>query len=304
MLKFEQIASELITIRDFIRWATSQFLKEKLFYGHGIADALSEAVYLVLYALYLPYNLDTDYFDTRLTTSEKKDIFNILIKRIEKRIPASYITHEAWFAGLSFYVDERVLIPRSSLAEIIEEELQPWVNPEKVERILDLATGSGCIAIACADRFPQAQVDATDISENALAVARINVLRHNIEEQVSLIQSDLYQNLSDQIYDVIISNPPYVPLSEMEDLPKEYTYEPRLGLEAGQEGLDCVIPILKQASHYLSDEGVLIVEVGNSKEALIKTFPDLPFTWLEFERGEEGVFLLHKQDLLESNIND
>lgn len=224
----------------------------------------------------------------------------LINRRIEKRIPVSYLTHEAWFSGLPFYVDERVLIPRSPIAELIEEGFQPWVDSKEINDILDLCSGSGCIAIACAKHFPDADIDATDISTDALAVAKINILRHDVENQVHLYHSNLFQNLPKKKYDLIISNPPYVNKEEMQTLPLEFKHEPSLGLEGGDEGLDLVIQILKNAKHYLNPQGLLIVEVGNSDTALIEKFPDMPFTWLEFQRGGGGVFLLTQEQLAAS----
>ena len=221
----------------------------------------------------------------------------LIEQRVTKRIPLSYLTHEAWFAGLSFYVDERVLIPRSPLAELIQKHFQPWIGANEPEAILDLCTGGGCIAIACAKAFPDAQVDASDVSLDALAVAKINALRHEVEEQVHLIESDLFSAIPPKKYDIIISNPPYVSTDEMSTLPAEYAHEPSLGLHAGQEGLDFVSTILEQSPNYLKPNGLLIIEVGNSEGALEKTFPNMPFTWLEFEQGGGGVFVLTANQL-------
>ena len=290
--------AELLTIRDMLRWTISRFNEAGLCYGHGTDGAWDEAVALILHTLHLPHNIDPSIIDARLTTSERNTLYNIIQRRIEERIPLAYLTHEAWFAGLAYYVDERVLIPRSPLAELIENQFQPWVEPEQIHSILDLCTGSGCIAIACANVFPEAVIDATDISVDALAVAKMNVLRHQVENQVHLYQANLFDGLPQKKYDLIVSNPPYVNTEEMANLPQEYHHEPKVGLAAGTEGLDSVIHILQQASHYLNPRGTLIVEVGNSEHALNEKYPHIPFTWLEFQRGGGGVFLLTAEQLL------
>jgi ribosomal protein L3 glutamine methyltransferase len=280
-----------------LHWAVKRFEAASLFYGHGTDNAWDEAVMLVLHALKLPPDVDAKIADRVLTPDEHLAITKLIMRRIEQRIPAAYLINEAWFAGLSFYVDERVLIPRSPIAELIERQFAPWINTEDVHTILDLCTGSGCIAIACAKYFPTAQIDATDISTDALAVAKINNERHQTNDQVKLIQSDLFAELKNKKYDIIVSNPPYVATAEMQALPEEYKHEPALGLAAGDHGLDIVIKILQTAKKYLTPHGILIVEVGNSKDVLIKRFPKLPFIWLEFTCGESEVFLLIAEQL-------
>lgn len=289
--------SELYTLRDMIRWAVSHFNEAGLYYGHGTDNAWDEAVALVLHTLYLPHNVNPTVMDARLTSQEKDKIHQLIRRRIDDRIPLPYLTHEAWFSGLPFFVDERVLIPRSPIAELIENHFLPWVEEDSVHSILDLCTGSGCIAIACAQAFPDAKVDASDISNDALAVAKINVLRHEVEDRLELVKSDLFEGLSGRKYDVIVSNPPYVDEEDMSLLPKEYHHEPKLGLEAGKTGLDIAIRILREAGNYLNPHGILIVEVGNSELALVEAFPDVPFVWLEFQRGDGGVFLLTAEEL-------
>ena len=289
--------TELLNIRDFIRFAASQFNASGLFYGHGTDNAWDEASALVLHTLHLPHDIPTAVLDARLLPDEKSRLYQLIMQRVEKRIPLPYITHEAWFAGLSFYVDERVLIPRSSIAELIENEFEPWINPAEVVDILDLCTGSACIAIACAKQFNEAHIDASDLSENALAVANINVLRHKLENQITLYHSDLFINLPKKQYDVIICNPPYVDAEDMADLPPEYTHEPTVALAAGADGLNIIKRILSDAKKYLKPNGILIVEVGNSAAALAAQFPALNFTWLEFERGDTGVFMLTADQL-------
>lgn len=288
---------ELQTIRDFLRYATSRFNEAGLYFGHGTDNAWDESATLIMHALHLPHDISHAVLDAHLVADERTRLLDLISKRVEKRIPLAYLVNEVWFAGLSFYVDERVLIPRSPIAELIQKQFTPWVRPERVHRILDLCTGSGCIAIAMANAFPEAMVDASDISEEALAVAKINVLRHNLEDTVILHQSDLFKSLPAQKYDLIVSNPPYVSQQEMIDLPDEYLHEPALGLAAGQEGLDLAKQILAHASDFLSPHGMLIMEVGNSEYALADCYPSLPFTWLEFEHGGGGVCLLTAEQL-------
>jgi len=298
-----QAIDELSTIKDFVRWGYSQLSGSGVWYGHGTDNPLDESQSLVLHALGLPYDTPRDYLDCNLTQDERTLIVEWIQRRIEERVPAAYLTHEAWFAQIPFYVDERVLVPRSPIAELIEAQFIPWVEPETVSRILDMCTGSGCIAIACAYAFPQAEVDAVDISTDALAVANINIQRQEMEEQVHAIESDLFTSLKKTAYDIIISNPPYVSKADMDAMPGEYHHEPALGLAAGEDGLDIVHQILHDAADYLSDQGVLIVEVGNSQQALIDAYPQLPFLWLEFERGGEGVFLLTAEQLRDADLS-
>jgi ribosomal protein L3 glutamine methyltransferase len=293
------IQQQLHTLRDFIRWGASRFNEAGLFFGHGTDNAIDEATTLVLHALHLPQqNLPAELFGAYLTEIEKRQVLALLERRIRERIPAPYLTHEAWFAGLSFYVDERVLIPRSPLAELIEESFAPFVDSGAVHTLLDLGTGSGCIAIAAAYAFPKAQVDAADASEAALAVARMNIERYGLETQVHAVVSNLFEGLKGQRYDLILSNPPYVGAVELASLPREYHHEPKGALEAGERGLDIVLQILHQAPGHLNEKGILIVEVGNSEQALIHQLPELPFMWLEFERGGHGVFLLTREQLI------
>ncbi len=297
--KLTTTPTELLSIRDFIRFAVSRFNEAGLYFGHGTDNSWDEAVALVLHSLHLPHYIDPRVLDARLIQEEKNKLFQLIEQRVNKRIPVPYLTHEAWFAGLSFYVDERVLVPRSPIAELIEHHFQPWVDTANVHRILDLCTGSGCIAIACAEAFPEATVDASDVSPDALAVAKINVLRHNLENQVTLHESNLFDHIPKQKYDIIVSNPPYVSSAEMNELAAEYLHEPPLGLAAGQLGLDYALRILKQASAYLAPHGILVVEVGNSETALMEKYPMVPFVWPDFERSDGGVFVLTAEQLHE-----
>ena len=298
MTDHDDVLPYLHTIRDLIRWGASRMSEAGLHFGHGTDNALDEAAALVLHALHLPPDLHAEYLQARLTPPEKQAALQLLALRISERRPAAYLTGRAWFMGLPFHVDERVLIPRSPLAELIERHFTPWLpDSRQVSAILDLGTGSGCIGIACACAFPDARVDLADMSADALDVARRNVAEHGLEDQVEVIQSDLFSALKGRRYDLIISNPPYVGLEELDNLPAEYHHEPRLGLVAGAEGLEVVVEILRQAVDYLQRDGLLVVEVGNAQYALCEAFPDIPFTWLEFERGGQGVFLLNAEQL-------
>ena len=288
---------ELTTIRDFMRYAVSQFNAAGLFFGHGTDNAWDEAVALVLHSLHLPHDINPNLLAAHLTQAERDKILQLIDDRAQKRIPLAYLTHEAWFSQLPFYVDERVLIPRSPIAELIERQFSPWINPEQVHSILDLCTGSGCIAITAALHFPQAQVVASDLSPEALAVAKINVLRHDVADQVELYESDLFSAIPKQTFDIIVSNPPYVSEEEMSELPREYHHEPRLGLAADNDGIDIAERILKEAGKWLNPHGILVVEVGNSEFTLADAYPHIPFTWVEFERGGGGVFILTAEQI-------
>jgi len=291
------VLTQLQTIRDVTRYAVSEFNAAQLYFGHGTDNALDEATALVLHILHLPHDLPGHFMESRLLLSEKQAILALIERRIQERIPVPYLIKEAWFAGLQFYVDERVLIPRSPLAEVIEQHFEPWVDTSRVKNILDLCTGSGCIAIACAYAFPEAVVDASDISEDALAVAKMNVERHALSERVNLIHSDLYSNLIDKRYDIIVTNPPYVDQAELAGMPKEYFHEPVLGLAAGTDGLSLITPLLQQAKKSLNPGGVLIAEVGASQQAMMNKFPEIPLLWLDFKHGGEGVFVITKAQL-------
>lgn len=287
----------LTTITDFIRFGLSKAQAVGLYYGHGTDNVVDDIVALILEVLHLPWDVDRLFFQAQVTPSEKIQLVSCLEQRILQRIPVPYITHTAYFCDLSFYVDERVLIPRSPIAELIQQQFTPWIEPQSVTRILDLCTGSACIAIACCYAFPEVPVDAVDLSTEALAVAEINRERHHVSEQLTLIESDCFDKVPEGLYDIIVSNPPYVSSMDMQTLPAEYHHEPQMALEAEDYGLALVHRILEQAAQYLSDHGILIVEVGLSEEALVEHYPDLPFVWLDFERGGEGVFLLSAQAL-------
>lgn len=296
------VTDHLTTLRDYIRWGASRFNQFGVFFGHGTENALDEAAALVLFALHLPHNLPGGYFESALTPEERLEVVALLDRRIDERKPAAYLTNEAWFCGLPFFVDERVLVPRSPIAELIEKRFSPWLdNPDSVTEILDLCTGSGCIAVACGLAFPGAYVDAVDISPEALAVTEINIVKHDLEGQVQAVQSDLFDAIGakDKHYDLIVSNPPYVNSEEWRGLPPEYRAEPRIGLEAGATGLDCVLRILREAEQYLKPGGLLVVEVGSSAEALQYAYPKVPFCWIDFERGGDGVFVLTAEQLVE-----
>jgi ribosomal protein L3 glutamine methyltransferase len=297
LLNLRSDISGLHSIRDFIRWGASRFSEARLYFGHGTDNALDEAAWLVLHALSLPPDLPEPYYRSRLTVSEKEAVVTLLLARIETRKPAAYLTGEAWFCDLTFSINESVLVPRSPIAELIQSGFSPWLDGLQVRKVLDLCTGSGCIGIACAYAFPEAQIGLADISDAALEVARGNIRSHGLEGRVIVMQSNVFEQIPVDTYDLIVANPPYVANQEMETLPDEFLQEPSLGLIAGEDGLDVVQHILVGASNYLTHEGVLIVEVGNSQTAVIAAWPDAPFTWLNFERGGEGVFIITSEQL-------
>ncbi len=295
---FSEAVSSLKTVRDCLRFAVSRFNQAQLFFGHGSSEAYDEAAYLILHALHLPLDRLEPFLDATLTRPELLGILNMLEKRVEQRIPAAYLTHEAFLGDFSFYVDERVIVPRSFIAELLREQLSPWVtDPEAVGSVLDLCTGSGCLAVLAAHAFPQAQLDAADLSADALAVARKNVDDYGLQDRIQLIRSDLFSELAGRKYDIIISNPPYVDAPSVAALPQEYLHEPALALGSGEDGLDATRVILAQAADHLNDHGILVVEIGHNRDALEAAFPDLPFTWLDVSAGDPFVFLLHKNDL-------
>jgi len=293
------VTSELATIVDFIRYGASRFGAAGLTFGHSYDNALDEATHLVLHALHLPHDIAPAYGVAHLTAVEKQAVLELIERRIAEHQPVAYLTGEAWFAGLKFKSDGRALVPRSPIAEVIQAGFSPWLDERSVERALDLCTGSGCIGIAIAAYNPDWQVDLADISEEALSLARENVEFQDVGERVRVISSDLFGGLIGERYDLIVSNPPYVTEQEYAALPAEYGHEPALGLRAGEDGLDFALRILIEAPEFLTDDGVLIVEVGESERALVELLPEVPFNWIEFDVGQMGVFLLDRRDLLE-----
>ena len=286
---------EFTHILDFIRFGISQARAADLYYGHGTDNAEDDIYALIWDSLHLPWEPDPQLLSARLTADEKKLLAERLEQRIIQRVPVPYLTHTAHFCDMTFYVDDRVLIPRSPIAELIRQQFSPWIVPENITHILDLCTGSGCIALACCAWFPDAQVDGSDISEQALAVAAINAERHHCTDQLRLLQSDCFNQIPETTYDIIVSNPPYVADAVMKMLPAEYRHEPEMALFAEQSGLAIAHRILHQAGKYLSNEGILVVEVGESAEDLIAAYPEVPFVWLDFEQGGDGIFLLTAQ---------
>lgn len=291
--------SELHTLRDWLRYAVSTFSEAKLSFGHGSLSAYDEAAYLLLHTLHLPLDTLDPFLDANLTAQEKATLLELLKRRVEQRVPAAYLTNEAWLGEFKFYVDERVIVPRSFIAELLRERLFPWVaDADNTTSVLDLCTGSGCLAILAAHAFPNALVDAVDLSPDALHVAQRNVADYGLQGRINLIQSDLFGLLSGKQYDIIISNPPYVDAESVSALPAEYLHEPKLALGSGSDGLDATREILKHAAAHLTPHGILIVEIGHNRDALEAAYPDLPFTWLEVSAGDQFVFLLHRNDLV------
>ena len=296
---FDQAAVQLSTVRDLLRFAVSRFTEAGLSFGHGSDNAYDEAVYLILHTLKLPLDRLEPFLDARLVDEEIRQVLDVLARRVNLRTPAAYLTREAWLGEYRFYVDERVIVPRSFIAELLPEALEPWIEyPELVHRALDMCTGSGCLAVLLADLYPDAEVDAVDLSADALAVAQINVEQYGLQERIELIQSDLFSALAGREYDLIISNPPYVDEPSVAALPEEYLREPALALGSGEDGLDATREILRRAPAHLSEHGVLVVEIGHNREALEASFPELPFTWLPTASGDGFVFLLTRDELL------
>jgi ribosomal protein L3 glutamine methyltransferase len=289
---------QLLTIRDYLRFAVSLFYKANLFFGHGSKDAYDEAVYLILHTLHLPLDRLDPFLDARLTDPEGKAVLDIIRERVERRIPAAYLTHEALLGDFSFYVDERVIIPRSFIAELLQERLSPWItDPDNVRSVLDLCTGGGCLAVIAARAFENANVDAADVSADALAVAERNVTDYQLQDRIALIETDLFAKLNGRKYDLIITNPPYVNAASVSALPDEYLHEPKIALAGGDDGLEAARVIIKNAGVHLNDNGIMVMEIGHNREALELAYPTLPFTWLEVSAGDQYVFMLHKSDL-------
>lgn len=290
---------DLHTLRDWLRFAVSAFNEAQLCFGHGSTGAYDEAVYLILHTLHLPLDTLEPFLDARLTPHEKNALLTLFNQRVETRLPAAYLTHEGWLGNFRFYVDERVIVPRSFISELLREQFSPWiVEPNSINSVLDLCTGSGCLAILAAHVFPYADVDAVDLSPEALAVAQRNIDDYGLQDRVHPILSDLFVSLQGRQYDLIISNPPYVDAESVALLPPEYLHEPELALGSGIDGLDATRIILKHAAKHLTDNGLLVVEIGHNRDALEATYPDLPFTWLDVTAGDQFVFMLHRNDLL------
>jgi len=290
---------ELVNVRDWLRWAVSRFHEEGLAFGHGTTNAWDEAVYLVLHTLSLPLDRLEPFLDAKLTLVERTRLAGVLGRRIDDRVPAAYLTREAWLGDFRFYVDERVIVPRSHIAELLPDGLAPWIgDPAAIESALDLCTGSGCLAILLAHAYPEADVDAIDLSSDALAVAQRNVADYGLAGRINLIRSDLYANLVEKSYDLVISNPPYVTERSMASLPAEYRHEPAMALAGGDDGLDAVRTIVRESPRFLRPGGLLVVEVGHGRAATEAAFPRMPFTWLETPSSADAVFAVTREELV------
>ncbi len=294
----EQAQTELSTLRDLLRFAVSRFNEAQLFFGHGSDNAWDEAVYLLLRSLHLPLDRLEPFLEARLTSDERSLVLRLIERRIQERLPVAYLTNEAWLGEYRFYVDQRVIVPRSFIAELLREQLAPWLDDaDAVTSVLDLCTGSGCLAILAAHSFPAASIDAVDLSPDALAVARRNVADYDLAARIRLVEGNLFAAVKSQRYDLIISNPPYVNAAAMATLPDEYRHEPELALASGDDGLDLTRAILAAARRHLKPHGLLVVEIGHNREALETAFPATPFTWLDTSAGDQYVFLLHRDEL-------
>jgi ribosomal protein L3 glutamine methyltransferase len=305
-MHYPRLAEELHTIRDWLRFTVSQFEASDIFFGHGTDNSYDEAVWLVMSALHLPHDTLHNFLDAVITETERKHLAHLIDQRITKHTPTAYLLREAWLRGFKFYVDERVIVPRSFIAELLdfneegEHGLQPWIeHPELINSAADICTGSGCLGILLANAFPDAAIDVVDTSADAIAVCNINIANYGLQEQVTAIQSDMFTALKNKKYDLIISNPPYVDAPSMAKLPTEYRNEPQIALGSGLAGLDHTHTILRDAANYLNDEGILVVEIGHNRDALEAAYPEVAFTWLEVAAGDQFVFLLTKEQLLD-----
>ncbi|MEO8133998.1 MAG: 50S ribosomal protein L3 N(5)-glutamine methyltransferase [Betaproteobacteria bacterium] len=295
-----KLPTELETVRDWIRYAVSRFCAAKVIFGHGTDNAFDESIFLVLASLHLPLDQLEPFLDGRLTEAEKTILHQAIERRVVDRVPVPYLTHQAWLGSFMFYVDERVVIPRSFIAEVLEERLSPWISqPEQVVSALDLGTGSGCLAILIADAFPDAEIDAVDISADALAVAQHNVAEYGLQDRINLVRSDLFRNINaeDKTYDLIISNPPYVTTASMSELPEEFRHEPEVALAAGEDAMDAIRQIIFGARAYLNVGGILVIEAGHNRDLVEAAFPALSMTWLVTRSSEDKVFLVRREDL-------
>lgn len=300
MTHYPFLHEELITVRDWIRYAVSRFEKDQVFFGHGTDNAYDEAVWLIMSSLHLPLDTLDNFLEAKLTTMERQHLSNQIERRTLDRTPTAYLVNEAWLKGFKFYVDERVIVPRSFIAELLENSLAPWIEyPEMVESAADICTGSGCLGILLANAFPNAQIDVIDISPDAIDVANINIANYGLQDQITAIQSDMFSALAGKQYDLIISNPPYVDAPSMAVLPEEYQNEPQIALGSGEAGLDHTHTILKHAAEHLNDGGLLVVEIGHNRHALLEAYPHVQFVWLDVASGDEFVFMLSKEQLLQ-----
>ena len=297
--KYNNLTQDLLTVRDWLRFSVSRFEESDIFFGHGTDNSYDEAVWLIMSALHLPMDTLENFVDARITEQERQHLAHLIDRRISEHTPTAYLVNEAWLQGFKFYVDERVIVPRSFIAELLVSDLSPWIEyPEMIESAADVCTGSGCLGILLANSFANAAIDVIDISEDAIAVANINITNYALQAQITAIKSDMFTALQGKTYDLIISNPPYVDAPSMANLPAEYQREPQLALGSGHDGLDHTHTILREAGKHLNDDGLLIVEIGHNREALLAAYPEVQFVWLEVSSGDEFVFLLSKNQLL------
>lgn len=299
MNDYPRLTEELLSIRDWLRFTVSRFEEAEIFFGHGTDNSYDEAVWLVMSALHIPLDTIENFLDARITEQERKYLSSLIERRITERTPTAYLLQEAWLQGFKFYVDERVIVPRSFIAELLQNDLNPWIEfPEMIESAADICTGSGCLGVLLANSFPNATIDVIDISPDAIDVANINIANYGLQDQITAIESDMFTAIKGRTYDLIISNPPYVDAPSMAQLPTEYQREPQLALGSGHDGLDHTHTILREAAKHLNDNGILIVEIGHNRDALLQAYPEVQFVWLEVSSGDEFVFLLSKNQLL------